>query len=90
MGFSFFDNARTFYLMRFIFGAAEAGFVPGIILYLTYFGLRHSLQVRGPIRAFQPDLGPRQMALAGFAPCQRRSSRCTRPDTPSVAPRSYR
>jgi hypothetical protein len=32
-GFSFFDNARTFYLMRFIFGAAEAGFVPGIILY---------------------------------------------------------
>src|SRR6516164_384597 len=37
MGFSFFDNARTFYLMRFIFGAAEAGFVPGIILYLTYW-----------------------------------------------------
>jgi MFS transporter, ACS family, tartrate transporter len=36
-GFSFFDNARTFYLMRFIFGAAEAGFVPGIILYLTYW-----------------------------------------------------
>ena len=32
-GFSFFDNARTFYLMRFIFGAAEAGFFPGIILY---------------------------------------------------------
>jgi ACS family tartrate transporter-like MFS transporter len=36
-GLSFFDNARTFYLMRFIFGAAEAGFVPGIILYLTYW-----------------------------------------------------
>jgi MFS transporter, ACS family, tartrate transporter len=36
-GFSFFDNARTFYLMRFIFGAAEAGFYPGIILYLTYW-----------------------------------------------------
>ena len=33
----FFDNARTFYFMRFIFGAAEAGFVPGIILYLTYW-----------------------------------------------------
>ena len=31
-GFSFFDNARTFYLMRFIFDAAEAGFAPGIIL----------------------------------------------------------
>jgi len=35
-GLSFFDNARTFYLMRFVFGAAEAGFFPGIILYLTY------------------------------------------------------
>jgi MFS transporter, ACS family, tartrate transporter len=37
LGFMFFDNARTFYLMRFIFGAAEAGFFPGIILYLTYW-----------------------------------------------------
>src|SRR6516164_5054872 len=37
LGFSFFDNARTFYLMRFIFGAAEAGFYPGIVLYLTYW-----------------------------------------------------
>jgi Major Facilitator Superfamily len=36
-GLSFFDNVRTFYLMRFIFGAAEAGFFPGIILYLTYW-----------------------------------------------------
>ena len=36
-GLSFFDSARTFYLMRFIFGAAEAGFFPGIILYLTYW-----------------------------------------------------
>ena len=36
-GFSFFDNARTFYFMRFVFGAAEAGFFPGIILYLTYW-----------------------------------------------------
>jgi ACS family tartrate transporter-like MFS transporter len=37
LGFSFFDNAHTFYLMRFIFGAAEAGFFPGIALYLTYW-----------------------------------------------------
>jgi hypothetical protein len=34
-GISYFDNARTFYFLRFIFGAAEAGFFPGIILYLT-------------------------------------------------------
>ena len=37
VGLSYFDNARTFHLMRFIFGAAEAGFFPGIILYLTYW-----------------------------------------------------
>src|SRR5215468_2778576 len=37
VGFLFFDNARTFYFLRFIFGAAEAGFFPGIILYLTYW-----------------------------------------------------
>lgn len=37
VGLSYFDNARIFYLMRFIFGAAEAGFFPGIILYLTYW-----------------------------------------------------
>jgi MFS family permease len=36
-GLSFFDGPRTFYVMRFIFGAAEAGFFPGIILYLTYW-----------------------------------------------------
>jgi MFS family permease len=36
-GLSFFDKPRTFYVMRFIFGAAEAGFFPGIILFLTYW-----------------------------------------------------
>src|SRR3984893_4048050 len=36
-GLLFFDNARTFYLMRFIFGAAEAGVFSGIILFLTYW-----------------------------------------------------
>jgi MFS transporter, ACS family, tartrate transporter len=41
LGFSFFDNARIFYLMRFIFGAAEAGFAPGIILFLSYWFTAH-------------------------------------------------
>ena len=36
-GVAFLDKARTFYLLRFIFGAAEAGFFPGIILFLTYW-----------------------------------------------------
>jgi MFS family permease len=36
-GASFFDKPRTFYFMRFIFDAAEAGFFPGVALYLTYW-----------------------------------------------------
>jgi MFS transporter, ACS family, tartrate transporter len=79
-GFSFFDNARTFYLMRFIFGAAEAGFAPGIILYLTYWftaderarwlgvfstGLPLALVIGGPISGFILDtLSGSAMAMA--------------------------
>ena len=34
---SFVGDATSFYLMRFLLGVAEAGFFPGIILYLTYW-----------------------------------------------------
>jgi MFS family permease len=30
-------NAESFYVMRFLLGAAEAGFFPGVVLYLTYW-----------------------------------------------------
>ena len=33
----FVNSAFTFYVVRFLLGAAEAGFFPGIILYLTYW-----------------------------------------------------
>lgn len=33
----FIDTPAMFYVMRFLLGAAEAGFFPGIILYLTYW-----------------------------------------------------
>jgi D-galactonate transporter len=33
----FVTTPTTFYVMRFLLGAAEAGFFPGIILYLTYW-----------------------------------------------------
>jgi len=33
----FVNSSTTFYLLRFMLGVAEAGFFPGIILYLTYW-----------------------------------------------------
>jgi D-galactonate transporter len=35
--FMFISSPTAFYVMRFLLGAAEAGFFPGIILYLTYW-----------------------------------------------------
>jgi len=37
MAFMFVKGTTTFYVMRFLLGAAEAGFFPGVILYLTYW-----------------------------------------------------
>jgi D-galactonate transporter len=36
-GFAFVQTPAQFYILRFLLGAAEAGFYPGIILYLTYW-----------------------------------------------------
>lgn len=35
--FAFVTTPTTFYIMRFLLGAAEAGFAPGVILYITYW-----------------------------------------------------
>jgi len=44
----FADTATTFYVLRFLLGIAEAGFFPGIILYLTYwFPARSRAQALG-------------------------------------------
>ncbi|TIS81896.1 MAG: MFS transporter, partial [Mesorhizobium sp.] len=40
-GFMFVTSAPTFYLLRFLLGVAEAGFYPGIILFLTYWYPSH-------------------------------------------------
>ena len=37
MGFMFLKGVTMFYVMRFLLGAAEAGFFPGVILYLTFW-----------------------------------------------------
>lgn len=42
----FIHSAASLYVLRLLFGAAEAGFIPGIMLYLTYwFPNRHKGQV---------------------------------------------
>ena len=68
--------------MRFIFGAAEAGFYPGIIVYLTYwftaderarwvgvFGVGNplALVIGGPISGFVLDTLNGSMGLGGMA-----------------------
>lgn len=40
-GFAFVTTPTQFYVMRFLLGLAEAGFYPGIILYLTYWYPSH-------------------------------------------------
>ena len=37
----FVSSPRSFYVMRFLLGVAEAGFVPGMLLYLTYWFPSH-------------------------------------------------
>ncbi|MFF1353402.1 MFS transporter [Streptomyces sp. NPDC058297] len=39
--FVFVTNESTFYVLRFLLGAAEAGFYPGVILYCTYWFPSH-------------------------------------------------
>jgi len=36
-GMAFVHSPTAFYVMRFLLGAAEAGFIPGVLLYLTYW-----------------------------------------------------
>jgi len=37
IGMLFVQGVRSFYVMRFLLGAAEAGFFPGVVLYFTYW-----------------------------------------------------
>ncbi|MBL8452434.1 MAG: MFS transporter [Zoogloea sp.] len=52
---AFVEGATSFYVMRFLLGAAEAGFFPGIILYLSYwFPARHRAGVTALFMAAAP------------------------------------
>jgi sugar phosphate permease len=46
--FMFVQGPTSFYILRFLLGVTEAGFFPGVILYLTYWiPARHLSQARG-------------------------------------------
>ena len=48
MALAYVTTPTMFYVMRFILGVVEAGFFPGVVLYLTYwFPARHRARVNG-------------------------------------------
>lgn len=54
-GMAFVQSPTSFYVLRFLLGAAEAGFFPGIILYLSYwFPVRHRTGVTAFFMAAAP------------------------------------
>lgn len=54
-GMAYVENSTSFYVLRFLLGASEAGFFPGIILYISYwFPARHRAGVTALFMAAAP------------------------------------
>lgn len=65
-GMAFTVGPKSFYVLRFLLGLAEAGFFPGIILYLGYwFPARHRSQVIALFMAAAPIAGLVGSPLSG-------------------------
>jgi len=60
-------NESSFYAARFLLGAAEAGFFPGVVLYLTYwFPAQHRAKMVGLFMAAVPVSGVVGAPLSGW------------------------
>src|SRR5258708_1019058 len=60
-------NEPSFYVCRFLLGAAEAGFFPGVVLYLTYwFAAGHRAKMVGLFMAAVPISGVIGSPLSGW------------------------
>ncbi|MDH4566400.1 MFS transporter [Pseudomonas sp. BN414] len=71
VGMSLVQGAHSFYLMRFLLGAAEAGFFPGVLYYITrWYPVRNRGKVLGLFILSQPIAlmvtGPLSGALLGL------------------------
>jgi MFS family permease len=70
-------NPFSFYLLRFLLGAAEAGFFPGVLYFLTqWFPVRHRARIIGTFILSQPialiitgPLAGGLLALEGWVDC---------------------
>lgn len=64
---AFVNSAPTFMLVRFLLGVAEAGFFPGVILYLTYwFPARYRAQMIALFFAANPISSALGAPISGF------------------------
>jgi D-galactonate transporter len=55
IGMAFVQGPTSFYVMRFLLGAAEAGFFPGVLYYITqWFPVRHRGKILGLFILSQP------------------------------------
>jgi MFS family permease len=55
IGMAFVQGPHSFYVMRFLLGAAEAGFFPGVLYYITqWFPVRHRGKILGLFILSQP------------------------------------
>jgi sugar phosphate permease len=67
-GMMFTNNTTTFYALRFMLGVFEAGFAPGMILYLTYwYAPSRMARVMGVVMAAGPIGGLLGGPLSGWA-----------------------
>ncbi len=72
-------NESSFYAARFLLGAAEAGFFPGVVLYLTYwFPAQHRAKMVGLFMAAVPVSGVVGAPLSGWLLGPRRHARPAR------------
>ncbi|WP_321888757.1 MFS transporter [Paraburkholderia bannensis] len=66
MAMAFVSGPKSFYVLRFLLGAAEAGLYPGILFFLTHwFPVRHRARVIGLLVLAQPIAGIVTGPIAG-------------------------